>query len=397
MGRAPKHIPDMSSSSWSFTKDIEQSVQAHEEVEEFEVERIVASRTRKGSMEYQVRWKGYTAADDTWEPLQNLSNATRLVYNFTHQHNNHNHDLNSPKSTKVKVPHKRKAASQGVNGVSGSTSKQRLGHGTVRGKHDHNKNRNKNKNKNKRKNTILSTSSLDNHGCIEGDQGAPSAYHEAYVVAQRLIDKHHLHHLSDLSNSESLSSSLSPSPSSSSASSPEQLQLSDPSPFSSISVSPPSSPDVLRKSESTPINHIQPISTGLAGNNLVACLASDNLNNLPSNPNNPDRLNDPDSPDESHSEKKGGRSVKEPHVLITPPRHQHHIHTHSPNDPSNPKYLNRRARNRVIHIPVSQLSAGDIVLAVDTSGNCTTLYQGYSGYYSSLSYSIHSPNGPSNY
>ena len=36
---------------------------------EFEVDCIVAKRLRKNQVEYLVHWKGYSAFDDTWEPI----------------------------------------------------------------------------------------------------------------------------------------------------------------------------------------------------------------------------------------------------------------------------------------------------------------------------------------
>lgn len=43
--------------------------------EEYEVERVLSSRTVRGATQYLVRWKGYTAFDDTWEPSSNLQRA----------------------------------------------------------------------------------------------------------------------------------------------------------------------------------------------------------------------------------------------------------------------------------------------------------------------------------
>ena len=50
--------------------------------EGYEVERIVGKRKRGSNVEYRVRWKGYDASDDTWEPLFHLANATAKVKAF---------------------------------------------------------------------------------------------------------------------------------------------------------------------------------------------------------------------------------------------------------------------------------------------------------------------------
>eukprot|EP01047_Picozoa_sp_COSAG01_P081207 COSAG01_NODE_16099_length_1269_cov_1.557643_1_plen_155_part_01 len=46
---------------------------------EYEVERILGRRTVGGVVQYRVRWKGYRADDDTWEPSAHLSSAKALV------------------------------------------------------------------------------------------------------------------------------------------------------------------------------------------------------------------------------------------------------------------------------------------------------------------------------
>ena len=44
--------------------------------EQFEVERVLAKRQVRGRRaEYLVRWKGYGAHEDTWEPSDHLANA----------------------------------------------------------------------------------------------------------------------------------------------------------------------------------------------------------------------------------------------------------------------------------------------------------------------------------
>ncbi|XP_041454803.1 chromodomain Y-like protein 2 [Lytechinus variegatus] len=49
----------------------------------YEVERILARRrTRKGKLEYMVRWKNFGSEEDTWEPLENLGDCMELVEEF---------------------------------------------------------------------------------------------------------------------------------------------------------------------------------------------------------------------------------------------------------------------------------------------------------------------------
>ena len=48
--------------------------------EEYEVEKVIKKRHRKGKPEYFVKWKNYD--ETTWEPLENLENAKNLIDNF---------------------------------------------------------------------------------------------------------------------------------------------------------------------------------------------------------------------------------------------------------------------------------------------------------------------------
>jgi len=52
------------------------------EEEEFEMEKILNKRTVRGKEKFLVRWKGYTAEEDTWENRENLGNTKELVEEF---------------------------------------------------------------------------------------------------------------------------------------------------------------------------------------------------------------------------------------------------------------------------------------------------------------------------
>jgi len=45
---------------------------AGDDEEEFIVEKILGKRVRNGRNEYFLRWKGYSDAENTWEPVDNL-------------------------------------------------------------------------------------------------------------------------------------------------------------------------------------------------------------------------------------------------------------------------------------------------------------------------------------
>ena len=50
--------------------------------EEWEVETILADRKRGKGEQFLVRWKGYTSAEDTWEPAKNLENASEALEKY---------------------------------------------------------------------------------------------------------------------------------------------------------------------------------------------------------------------------------------------------------------------------------------------------------------------------
>ena len=66
---------------------MEEERRKREDVEgHYEVGRIIEVQFKKsGSREFQVRWKGHGAADDTWEPEENLD-CVELIEKFMLKH-----------------------------------------------------------------------------------------------------------------------------------------------------------------------------------------------------------------------------------------------------------------------------------------------------------------------
>ena len=50
--------------------------------EEYEVEKILDSKLFRGKPRYLVKWKGYDLYDATWEPAENLRNATEALHDY---------------------------------------------------------------------------------------------------------------------------------------------------------------------------------------------------------------------------------------------------------------------------------------------------------------------------
>ena len=53
-----------------------------EEVEEWEVEKVLNKKRIRGVEKYLIRWKGFTAEGDTWERKENLKNTEELIEEF---------------------------------------------------------------------------------------------------------------------------------------------------------------------------------------------------------------------------------------------------------------------------------------------------------------------------
>jgi hypothetical protein len=46
----------------------------------------VDHRVSHNSTEYLIRWKGYSAAEDTWEPEKNLTNCQEVLSAYKRAH-----------------------------------------------------------------------------------------------------------------------------------------------------------------------------------------------------------------------------------------------------------------------------------------------------------------------
>ena len=53
---------------------------------EYEVEAILDSKVMRNKLYYLVDWSGYSPNDRTWEPAENLNNATEIVADFHHRY-----------------------------------------------------------------------------------------------------------------------------------------------------------------------------------------------------------------------------------------------------------------------------------------------------------------------
>ncbi|XP_061166643.1 chromodomain Y-like protein 2 [Saccostrea echinata] len=54
---------------------------------EYEVDKILQQRKRKGVIEYLIRWQGYGAEQDSWEPVKNLKDCVDKIKAFNESEN----------------------------------------------------------------------------------------------------------------------------------------------------------------------------------------------------------------------------------------------------------------------------------------------------------------------
>jgi len=64
-----------------------------EREEKWEVEKILNKKKVREKDKYLVRWKGFTAEEDTWEGRENLENAQELVEEFEEEYGKDNGEV----------------------------------------------------------------------------------------------------------------------------------------------------------------------------------------------------------------------------------------------------------------------------------------------------------------
>ena len=63
---------------------------------EYEVEAILAHQRRGNSLRYLVKWKGYSTAENSWEPGRNLENAQQILNAYKTRHKLHSRNNQRP-------------------------------------------------------------------------------------------------------------------------------------------------------------------------------------------------------------------------------------------------------------------------------------------------------------
>jgi len=73
-------------SSTSVSRDKGKKKTSVRTLDEWEVEKIVDVRCRNGEEEFKVKWKGFSKVDNSWEPRENLGNAEVAIEDFYSRH-----------------------------------------------------------------------------------------------------------------------------------------------------------------------------------------------------------------------------------------------------------------------------------------------------------------------
>lgn len=102
-------LPFSPQASFDLLLPIRYSTMADEGEDEFQVEKILNRRVRRGIIEYFIKWLGYGQEESTWEPRENLR-CDDLIEEFEREYQNRScqnggGDSSTPGSSSVEVKH----------------------------------------------------------------------------------------------------------------------------------------------------------------------------------------------------------------------------------------------------------------------------------------------------
>ena len=70
----------------------------------FIVEKILDKRVIQGKTEYLIKWQGYSDAENSWEPYENLKHLNQLIQEFEKKYESNQKQSNPSSNENVNVP-----------------------------------------------------------------------------------------------------------------------------------------------------------------------------------------------------------------------------------------------------------------------------------------------------
>ena len=62
-----------------------EDIEIEDETREYEVEQILDMQRINNQPFYLIKWKGYDTSENTWEPIENLTNCQLLIQTYHRQ------------------------------------------------------------------------------------------------------------------------------------------------------------------------------------------------------------------------------------------------------------------------------------------------------------------------